>query len=164
MKIEAVSIIDEFGEVRSLNSYEGLTRCHFIEWRFKGIRYEFVADKSKEQLFIPILSPACEEIVLFLKNYPEYSRPCNVIILNANSTLRHHICPPELISEAYKKYEQRVGREKALKGKFFIQPDFSDSTGNMLSIWIGFDYDWYEVREVDLQTGKFGRCLRAARQ
>jgi hypothetical protein len=163
MKIQDVKITDEFDECRQLMPYQDLSRCYLIKWTFNGKVYDFSAEKSKEQLFIPILCPSYQEIVLFLKNYSEYSSPCNVIVINGDTTLRFQLCPPELISEQYKNYEGKVGKEKASNSKVFIQPDFYESSGNLLSIWIGFNYDWYEVREFNLKTGEFGRCLRASR-
>lgn len=164
MKIERLKVTNEFEEVRALTPNEGLARCILIEWTFNGVIHKFDAEKSNNQLFIPILSRSQEEIIFFLKNYPEYPSPCNLIIMNGDATVRFHICPPDLISEQFKKYEDRVGKAEASKSIRLIQPDLYESTSsNILVIWIGFNYDWYEVRELDVKTGQFGKCLRAAR-
>jgi hypothetical protein len=84
--------------------------------------------------------------------------------MNGDSTIRHHLCPPDLISEPYKNYEGRVGQENARLSRNFIQPDFMESNSKTFVLWIGFNFDWYEVRDLDLKTGLFGRCRRSGRQ
>jgi hypothetical protein len=163
MKIETIIIITENGERRQLKPYEGLPRCYHVEWTFGGVLNQFTCDKAKGQLFIPILSPSFQEIILMCKNFPEYLPPCNLVVLNGNGTVRHLLCPPELISEKYKDFELKVGKQAAYATRTFLQPDFLESTAKKLVLWIGFDFDCYEVREFDLVTGIFGKCIRSAR-
>jgi hypothetical protein len=164
MRIERIFILDENKKRRELNSEDDLVRCLSIEWRYNNTQQKFIADETKNQLFIPFLTPSRKEMVLFLKNFSDYGPPCNVIIINGDSTLRHHLCPPDLISDQYLDYENKVGKERALKSRYFVQPAiYNEGQEKSFALWIGFGIDWYEVRVIDLISGKFGKCLRAAK-
>ena len=83
-----------------------------MEWTFDGLKRTFRADKQKNQLFIPILSQSKQEFILFLKDYPEYPSPCDVMIVNGDASIRHHLCPPEMVSDQYIEYEKKSGQER----------------------------------------------------
>lgn len=107
MKIEKIKIVDEHNQIKDSSSND-LTRAVSVDCTFNKSNYKFEADKSKDQLFIPIVSKSSEEVILFLKNFPQYSPPCNLIILNGDSTVRFNLCPPQLISEQYTNYESKA--------------------------------------------------------
>ena len=68
------------------------------------------------------------------------------------------------ISDSFARYEKKVGSKEALSEVRFVQPEIiKQGPKELFAFWIGFGYDWYEVREFDLVTGRFGKLIRAAR-
>lgn len=164
MLIQDLRVIDIKGNLREVNSSSrGSIRARKATWKFDGVNQEFIVS-SEGQLFVLFLSPTEEELICFLKGYSEYSPPCNVIVLNGDGSVRFKICPPKLISDAFNEYETKVGTKEALSELRFIQPEIiKQQSTEIFTLWIGFGFDWYEVRELNLKTGEFGKCIRAAR-
>jgi len=164
MKIEELKIVDIRGDVHEINQPESKSiRSQKASWIFDGISREFKI-KNNEQIFVPFLSQNKKELICFCKGYIEYESPCNVIVLNGDGSLRYKLCPPTPISDAFVNYENKVGGKEALSELRFIQPEIiKQGLEELFTFWIGFGYDWYEVREFDLVTGKFGKLIRSAR-
>jgi hypothetical protein len=162
--IEDLKIVDIKGNLNEIDLHGSRSiRAQKATWIFDGVSREFSV-KNNEQIFVPFLSHTKQELICFCKGYVEYKPPCNVIILNGDGSLRHRLCPPIPISEAFNKYESNVGSKEALSEIRFVQPEIVKLGHNELfTFWIGFDYDWYEVREFNLKTGEFGKLIRSAR-
>jgi hypothetical protein len=164
MKINELKVFDIKGSIIEINQFESRSiRVKKATWLFNGLVHEF-STKNDEQMFVPFLSHTKQELICFCKGFFEYEPPCNVIVLNGNGSLRHKLCPPSPISEAFTRYEAKVGIREAASEIRFVQPEVIMRDGNdLFTFWIGFNYDWYEVREFDLKTGEFGRLIRSAR-
>jgi len=87
------------------------------------------------------------------------------VIFNPDGTVRFYLKPPVLISHKYKEYEKRVGAEEAIDSVRFIQPALENihNKGIVLTMWIGFDDDWFESRNLNTKTGEFGECYGVSR-
>ena len=164
MLIKELKVVDIKGNLREVDfASHGSIRARKASWVYEGVTREFVAS-TNDQLFVPFLSPTNEELIFFFNGYAEYIPPCNVAIINGDGSIRYKLCPPKLISKAFAEYEERVGTKDALRELRFIQPEtVKQGTEELFTLWVGFGFDWYEVRELDVKTGEFGKCLRAGR-
>jgi hypothetical protein len=151
MTISDLTVTDVNGEIKQINkSDRSLIRATHAKWNFENVNREFSA--SSDQIFLPVISPSLQELVVFCKGYNDYK------------PVRLKLCPPKLVSDAFLAYEKKVGPVKAVEDIRFIQPEIiRDDNKEAFFLWIGFAYDWYEVRQLNLETGEFGKCLRSAR-
>jgi hypothetical protein len=163
MTISDLTVTDLNGDLKKINkSDRSLIRATRAIWTFENASREFSA--GSDQLFVAVISPSLQEMVVFCKGFRDYKPPCNVIVLNGDGSVRLKLCPPKLVSDAFLAYEKKVGPVKAVEDIRFIQPEIiHDGNKEEFFLWIGFAYDWYEVRQLNLKTGEFGKCLRSAR-
>gem|GEM_PF-2840047 len=123
-----------------------------------------VVSPSHEAL-IACVSKSFEEIVLIYSSLRDSDSSHGAAIFNPDGSTRVKLTFPKLISPEYLFHERVAGPEKATKDLRFINCFFKQELNQeKLLFWIRFKYDFFEVREVDRQTGEFGRCLGVSRQ
>jgi len=95
--------------------------------------------------------------IWFLKN-EELPSEDNAMIYNANGSLHMNLVQPTLISDLAKQrngrvysHFQEVSWEKNVKGEI------------VTAVKIAFDRDWFETRELEPATGKFGDVIACGR-
>lgn len=76
-------------------------------------------------------------------------------IINEDGVILFDLNQPTPISEQSKNV-----KNKNWDLRFQFGKKINETT---ISIWIGFGWDWFEVREIDLTSGKFGTLKLAGR-
>ncbi|GAL86827.1 hypothetical protein MYP_4057 [Sporocytophaga myxococcoides] len=123
-----------------------------------------VVDRQKQSL-MPCITPKGDGMVLVFGELEGLVSPYDACIFNANGSVRVHLIPPKLISEEFKEYEIKVGKIESQKNIRFLWPYYFKKDGHdFLVIAVGFNNDWYEIRELNPNTGKFGQCFGATKQ
>lgn len=161
MKIEKLKILDSFNQLKELKVPRDSERTKYVEWQFENKKVVLNVDKNNNQFIRPYVFNG-EELVVFYKDFKEFPFPNNAAILNPDGTVRVHLLMPELISEKYLEYQQKVGKQTAQASRRFLYPVFKDD--GTTCMWIGFNYDWFESRFFNLKTGEFGACEFASRE
>ncbi len=131
-----------------------------MQWTYNGRVYTKAVENYNTQRLIPCVSPLKEELVVVFNGSIHFPPPNNAAIFNPDGTSRTQIMKPELASDEYRKYKQGLSSQEKDE-QFFLQPHLNKQ-GN-LTLWISFNQDWFEIREVNAQTGQVGKCLGASR-
>ena len=77
-------------------------------------------------------------------------------IINSDASVRFDLSPPIPLSWQFAEYSHKAGNERATSSLRFIQ--FGDRISKtVITIWIGFGVDWFEVRELNIIKGEFGK-------
>jgi hypothetical protein len=162
--ISDIEVTDVFGRkfrVTSSNTEMGVE----VSWKFNGeIKKKRVEDQSKHSL-IPCVTSGFGEIVIVFGTLKEVSTCGGAAIFNPDGSIRANLAIPDLVSKQYKLYEKKVGKQKALDSIKFLTPFIRkmDNREEVIAMTIGFDYDKFEIRELNPQTGEFGKCLGVSR-
>lgn len=122
-----------------------------LQWEYGQKQNEYQPEYSDR--FLAALSPSKKEIILIESTNGKTS---NILkIINSDGSLRFNLKPPSLTSDAFKKYLDKVGEKEAMDSLRYVQLGESLNK-TTITIWIGFDWDWFEVKEFNLVTGEFG--------
>ncbi|MFZ2906186.1 MAG: hypothetical protein WAZ98_08290 [Cyclobacteriaceae bacterium] len=149
--INRLFITDRQNNKRELTDYVDHGVGTKIEWTDGLDRREFEIENSK--IFLTAISPTKREILVI---HGGLNKTADTLkILNENGTIRFNLKPPIPITPTYLKFKDKVGDKDATASLRFVQ--FGDKVSETsISIWVGFDYDWFESRQLDLKTGEFG--------
>jgi hypothetical protein len=163
MKVDHLLVKDRFGNESIVNSEVGELGCE-VFWEFNGNKITKSVINMEKSILIPCLSPSHEEIIIVSSSLKGIDPSISAVIFNPDGTVRFYLRPPVLVSGKFKEYEKKVGKEVAFKSIEFIQPEIKKvNEKEIVAMWIGFGYDWFEIRELNLQTGEFGECYGASR-
>ncbi|GAL86828.1 hypothetical protein MYP_4058 [Sporocytophaga myxococcoides] len=161
--IENAKVVDVFG---TEHPFEKDGEMGFeVSWIYGGkLITKRVVDRQKHGL-IPSITPKKDSVILVFGALEDLTSPYNACICNADGSLRINLIPPQLVSDKYKEYEKEVGRKEAEKDIRFLWPFYLEKDDKeILVMGVRFNYDWYEIRELDPNTGKFGKCYGATKQ
>lgn len=158
MKITDAYVVNKFGEKISFTDM-GKSGDE-VHWLCDNrLISKYVLDKENHGLS-PCISPCGKYMIIVFGSLNDIPPSYNAAIFNADGSVRRFLIPPLLLSDKYIEYEKKEGKE-ALKSIEFLWPTYFKGT---LVVCIRFNYDWYEIRELDPDTGKFGKCFGATRQ
>lgn len=144
----------------------------FFRGQGKGIKWEF------QNRIIEILEPGkkidgnptadqARVVVIYPQNHPLYPCPGNAVIYNGDGTIHLQLKVPELISPTANQRKLRVNK------RYDIASDASfrgvswdkDAHGNIVTVVsIDFDWEWWESRVLNPETGEFGECVGSGRR
>lgn len=131
-----------------------------VSWIYKGDRIlKKVVDPKKQSLIVGATRNG-EDIIVIFGSLADVSPNSGAMLLNPDGSVRYKLEIPELLSEKYKAFEAKQGIERARQSTDFL--NFYVKNGQIY-FWIGFDYDWFEIREFDPTIGKFGKCVGVSR-
>ena len=135
----------------------------------KGAKWTFL-DKNVVINKCRFAYPSVDEkfiIAIYPLEDIDFPSPNNAVIYNLDGSIHKVLSPPKLISELAIK---RLGKDNppmafAPDSIYFNHVNWQkDSSGNVVtSIWIGYDREWHENRELNPHTGEFGQCLGSGR-
>lgn len=131
-----------------------------IEWQVNGETFTKKVNDVKNQRIIACVSIAREELIIVYKGFTEFAPPHNAAVHNADGSLRNRIYKPQLISDDYKLFR------KALKPgdndeQEFIQPHINKN--GIVTLWIAFNYNKFEIWELNCKEGVLVRNLGVSR-
>jgi hypothetical protein len=163
MEVYYLNIIDWYGKTIIVEPHD-IGKGVEVSWEFNGNKItKSVIDPGKSVLYA-CLSPSHEEIIIISSRLKDSDSSAEATVFNLDGSVRFYLIPPALVSDEYKKYEKKVGADEAVGSIYIIQPEIKIVDGNeMVLLWIGFSYDWFEVREVNVKTGEFGKCFGSSR-
>lgn len=136
-----------------------------VSWivREKIVKKE-VVDPTQHAL-IACVSDNYEEVVIIYASLLGIELSHGAIIFSSDGSIKKKLEMPQLISLDYKTYEKKVGLSKAKEDLRFINCYFiKDADSEKLIMWVRFKSDFFEIREVDKNTGEFGQCLGVSKQ
>jgi hypothetical protein len=142
----------------------------YVNHNPQGLRWDFAGKEIK--LFERPLSlyglpsPDLQRVVVIYPfNHPVYSEPRNAVIYNADGSIHLQLVAPKLISPMAKQRERFMNYEAPLK-LYFDRVRWAKNNKEEIvtAVQIGFDRDWLEERELNPETGEFGKCLSSGRR
>ena len=145
--IEKLFIMDTQSHDKEIKAYGICEVGTLMTWRKGGKNYQF--GFSPPENMLATISPTQQEIIII-------HGTDKLKIIDGEGAIRLDLIPPTPISEQSKGVKTKNGDLR------FLQ--FGERTSkSVISVWIGFGYDWFEVRELDLKNGKFGASTLAGR-
>lgn len=143
----------------------------FFKGQGKGVKWEF------QNRIIEILEPgrkidgnptADQErvVVIYPQNHPLYPCPGNAVIYNGDGSIHLHLKVPELISPIAKERKLRRKNYDMINDASFRSVNWGkDANGKIVTVLsIDFDWEWWESRVLNPDTGEFGECFGSGRR
>lgn len=149
--IERLIIKDGENSTRELKDYADNERGTLIEWKIQTGLHTFSLEHSR---FIAALSPSKRQILVMHQGANKTID--RLKILNSDASLRFDLLPPSPLSRQFVEYRDKVGDDEATSSLRFIQ--FGDRISKtVITVWVGFGFDWFEARELDIMKGDLVR-------
>jgi hypothetical protein len=121
-------------------------------------KHQIVKFEDKTRI-IGIPSPDLKYVVSIHahNNSSSFDNIQNLIIYNTDGSLYKDVFAPSLISKFSAQYYQNFEFPHTIS---FSNIYWTKSNGKIdLTVKIGFAWNWYEERVLDVETGEFGECL-----
>lgn len=149
--IKKLLITDRQNNKRELKDFFDHEIGTRLEWEYGQTRSGYSLENSDK--FLTALSPSKKEIIILQGGTS--STTDTLKIINGDGTVKFNLRPPRLTSDQFKKFEDKVGESKAFETLRYVQlgEKVSETT---ITVWVGFNYDWFDVKELNLVTGEFG--------
>jgi hypothetical protein len=178
--IENFSYITEDGIILVLklgaqvDKFEGIEETKmqsFFKGQGKGITWNFgnnlvqILEVGKKIEGFP--TPDLKQvIVIYPFDHPVYPAPLNAVIYNANGEKTMQLKVPKLISPIANERKSRmknhsISNDASFRGVYW---DKDDQGKISTVVTIDFDWEWWESRILNPETGEFGECLSSGRR
>ncbi|WP_460969677.1 hypothetical protein [Spirosoma migulaei] len=152
-----------FEDKNDKNPARNSSNWEVIQWVYEGKIVEIVF--SKGTLLRAVPDEKHEKILVVYERNKFYAAPSNAVIYFANGSVYKILTPPILIGNLASKYD------RVIKGSYFggLYPSWfiNSKTEKVIGIAIMFPPgyqniygDFFEVREINLETGEFGEVLQ----
>lgn len=163
MRITNTLVTNVFGETFSLNTHGSRLGIE-ISWIVDEKQItKSVVDRKNHGLSACISSDQ-KEVTIVYGSLQGISSSHGAAIFNINGSIKNILLIPKLISTQYKLYEKKVGLEKARSDLRFSHCYMKGyGTEERLIVGLTFNYEWCEEREVDMNTGEFGKCIEVSK-
>ena len=113
-----------------------------------------------------MVTPDLKKIVIvYPPEHPEFPSPNNAAIYNEDGSLYLKLTCPDPVSELGRERKRHMNFEGPLR-LFFSDAVWRKNEKDELVqvINIGFDFEYYETRELNFVTGEFGNSLGSWKQ
>jgi hypothetical protein len=143
----------------------------FFKGQGKGVKWEF------QNRIIEILEPgrkidgnptADQErvVVIYPQNHPFYPCPGNAVTYNGDGSIHLQLKVPELISPIAKERKLRRKNYDMINDTSFRSVNWEkNANGKIVTVMsIDFDWEWWESRVLNPDTGEFGECVGSGRR
>ena len=149
--IKRLIITDSQNNKRELKDFFDQEVATLLEWEYRHEKVKYQLENSNK--FLTALSPSKNEVITLQSDNGTMTDTLKVI--NGDGTIKFNLKPPKLNSVRYKMFADKVSEREALRSLRFIQ--LGEKINNTtIAVWIGFDWDWFEIKELNLMTGEFG--------
>jgi hypothetical protein len=137
----------------------------------KGLRWDFAEKEinffEETSNLFGLPTPDLKRVVIIYPyDHAVYPSPGNAVVYNEDGSIHLQLKIPELISP--------IAMERKLRrGNYDVQKDASfrsvhwrkDVDGNLITVLsINFDWEWWESRVLNPDTGEFGECISSGRR
>lgn len=154
--------------------FESATDAEYKEYinnNPQGLKWEF---QNKEIKFFEnpfslfgLPTPQLDKVILIYPyDHPKYKAPQNAVIYNDDGSIYMQLKIPELISSTAKERKSRIKKFNPMNDAYFRGVYWSkDGKGNLITVVsIDFDWEWWESRVLNPETGEFGECIDSGRR
>jgi hypothetical protein len=156
--IKRLFITDRKNNRRELKDFFDQEVGTRLEWEHGIVKCEYRLDNSEQ--FLAALSPSKNEIIVIQRSNSNTTDTLKIV--NGDGTVKFYLKPPNIDSDRFTIFLEKVGEKEAFSSLRYIQlgERISNTT---ITVWIGFDWDWFEVKELNLTTGEFGESKMTGR-
>lgn len=156
--IKRLTITDRQNKKRELKDFFDQEIATLLEWEYGQENVTYQLGNSNK--FLAALSPSKNEVVTLQSDNGTTTDTLKII--NGDGTIRFILKPPKPNSDRYRLFADKVGEREALNSLRYVQ--LGEKINNTtITVWIGFDWDWFEIKELNLNTGEFGASIMTGR-